>query len=272
MMDIRCSCGCGGVVAIGHGGRPNRFLHGHNRMGIKRGPMPDDVRRKISVTKEGWTDKETALLIEHYPLLYPDELMMLIPRHSIAAIYVKARHLGISKSGDPTLSKSEKLRRALKGRRTGTRNSNSTWTDAEVQLLTDRYKELTSTELSRLMPHNAAAIRTKAQKLGVRKGTKTADPNSSYSKLIAKYPSILTKNRDIQRRRRARLKGAYIEHVDFNVIWDRDGGVCGICGEPVAIEHLSFDHIIPIPLGGDHTESNLRVAQRRCNSKRGNRV
>lgn len=48
----------------------------------------------------------------------------------------------------------------------------------------------------------------------------------------------------------------------------RDAGRCGICGEPVRAEDLSFDHILPVRLGGCHCKDNLRVAHLVCNMRR----
>jgi len=64
-------------------------------------------------------------------------------------------------------------------------------------------------------------------------------------------------------------------------IYERDGHLCQLCNGPVdiALHHhdrmsATLDHIIPqshmlIP---DHSESNLRLAHRGCNSARGDRV
>lgn len=48
-------------------------------------------------------------------------------------------------------------------------------------------------------------------------------------------------------------------------IWERDGRRCGICGEPVALEHLHVDHVTPVCAGGGHGDDNLRATHGRCN-------
>jgi hypothetical protein len=53
---------------------------------------------------------------------------------------------------------------------------------------------------------------------------------------------------------------------------ERDGFICQICGEPVSEDELSLDHIYPKSKGGPHVPENLRVAHKRCNSKKGARV
>lgn len=74
-----------------------------------------------------------------------------------------------------------------------------------------------------------------------------------------------------KQRRRARLAQVYHEPVDPNAIYERDGGICGICGKPVERSAMSLDHIIPVSLGGPHAPHNLRLTHVRCNKARGNR-
>jgi 5-methylcytosine-specific restriction endonuclease McrA len=73
-------------------------------------------------------------------------------------------------------------------------------------------------------------------------------------------------------RRRQRLKdakAAAVGRIDLKAIVARDGGRCHLCGKLVAAADRSFDHLIPLSLGGPHTQDNLRLAHKRCNSKRG---
>lgn len=71
--------------------------------------------------------------------------------------------------------------------------------------------------------------------------------------------------------RRAREKAAFVEAVDRAVLYERDGGVCGICRRPVSRPESSVDHIIPLSKGGEHSYANTRIAHLRCNIARGNR-
>ena len=48
-------------------------------------------------------------------------------------------------------------------------------------------------------------------------------------------------------------------------LWERDGGICGFCGEPVPFGEMDIDHRIPRAAGGTDDEDNLRCAHRRCN-------
>jgi 5-methylcytosine-specific restriction endonuclease McrA len=83
-------------------------------------------------------------------------------------------------------------------------------------------------------------------------------------------------NRDRHRvywmRRRARKAGATVGKVDFNLILERDGWICHICGGLIAREDLSFDHIIPLAKGGLHTNENLSPAHNNCNKGKGARL
>ncbi|HKA97833.1 MAG TPA: HNH endonuclease [Streptosporangiaceae bacterium] len=53
-------------------------------------------------------------------------------------------------------------------------------------------------------------------------------------------------------------------------VWERDGGRCGLCGEPVAYDEMHLDHVVPRIRGGTDSLANLRVTHGRCNNVRGN--
>lgn len=62
-------------------------------------------------------------------------------------------------------------------------------------------------------------------------------------------------------------------------IAERDGWMCGICGDriPKRAKHpdgrsISLDHIIPLSEGGDHLPSNVQVAHLKCNLSKGVRA
>ena len=80
---------------------------------------------------------------------------------------------------------------------------------------------------------------------------------------------------DARHRRRATLKGAYVETVRITDLVERDGWVCGICAEPVDPDlrwpHLmskTIDHVVPIALGGAHAPTNCQIAHLTCNSRK----
>lgn len=77
--------------------------------------------------------------------------------------------------------------------------------------------------------------------------------------------------------RLARLRGVSFESVDVVVLFERDGGICGVCGKRVyknardKMMRPGHDHILPISKGGANTYANSRLVHRRCNVVRGNR-
>lgn len=77
------------------------------------------------------------------------------------------------------------------------------------------------------------------------------------------------KHAEIENRRRARKLAQFVAPVDTPAIRDRDGGLCGICGQSVPVEQQSLDHIIPLSKGGTHEPNNVQLAHRACNSRKG---
>ena len=62
---------------------------------------------------------------------------------------------------------------------------------------------------------------------------------------------------------------AFVEEVDPQVVFERDEGVCGICGGVVERDRFDVDHVIPLALGGEHSYENARLAHVSCNRRRG---
>lgn len=78
---------------------------------------------------------------------------------------------------------------------------------------------------------------------------------------------------DCVARRRARLKAVHVEHVSRLAVFERDGWLCGLCGEsvdPMAAggKRPSLDHILPLCQGGEHSMANVRLAHLSCNQRR----
>lgn len=73
------------------------------------------------------------------------------------------------------------------------------------------------------------------------------------------------KHREQGRRRYARKKGAAIEPVDGQKIFERYNHTCIYCGRK---EDLTLDHVVPLNGGGPHCEDNLVVACQSCNSSK----
>lgn len=88
-------------------------------------------------------------------------------------------------------------------------------------------------------------------------------------------------------RRRANWKKRYAlsrgasraERFEYSEIFERDGWVCGICGDPVdrRLEwpdpmSVSLDHVFPVSKGGEHSRENAQCAHLRCNVRKSNAV
>lgn len=73
--------------------------------------------------------------------------------------------------------------------------------------------------------------------------------------------------------RRARLKGAsVVERVNRAAIFERDRGLCRLCGRPVDPKCFHLDHWIPLARGGHHAAGNVFVAHPRCNIRKRDRL
>lgn len=69
--------------------------------------------------------------------------------------------------------------------------------------------------------------------------------------------------------RRARLIDAFIEAVDPVRVWERDNGVCHICGLPADPARWDMEHVVPLARGGQHCYANVRVSHPVCNYRKG---
>lgn len=74
-----------------------------------------------------------------------------------------------------------------------------------------------------------------------------------------------------QKRRGAR-KGAKAELINRSIVWEEDGGICGICLMPADPNDWHLDHVIPLSRGGSHTYDNVQVSHPWCNLSKGNKL
>jgi len=75
------------------------------------------------------------------------------------------------------------------------------------------------------------------------------------------------------RARYARKHGAFIEHVDPRIVFDRDKGICGICRQLVERSgSWHIDHVIPLSKGGRHAYDNVQLAHASCNCKKRDKI
>lgn len=80
-----------------------------------------------------------------------------------------------------------------------------------------------------------------------------------------------------KRRRTKKAKTAESSSISLPKLYERDKGICWICGEMCDYEadsnsnyYPSIDHVIPIARGGLDKWDNIKLAHRLCNSQRGN--
>ena len=55
-------------------------------------------------------------------------------------------------------------------------------------------------------------------------------------------------------------------NIQFKVL-KRDNQICSECGNPVLVEDIEFDHVIPWSKGGPTEEYNVRLLCKTCNRK-----
>lgn len=67
-------------------------------------------------------------------------------------------------------------------------------------------------------------------------------------------------------RRRLAYNGARFE------IYDRDSGLCHICGRHVPYDEYEIDHIVPVSRGGSSERNNLATSHMRCNRRKAARL
>lgn len=77
----------------------------------------------------------------------------------------------------------------------------------------------------------------------------------------------------------------YDRDITLEALYNRDGGVCALCGKPCDYENYIFDgnifiagnaypsidHIKPLSKGGSHTWNNVQLAHKQCNSIKSNK-
>lgn len=81
------------------------------------------------------------------------------------------------------------------------------------------------------------------------------------------------RNREIHndswQRHRSGLTG---DSITLQELYERDGGICKLCGEPCVIEAGQIEHATPISRGGTHTWDNVQLAHALCNQRKGTKT
>lgn len=73
-------------------------------------------------------------------------------------------------------------------------------------------------------------------------------------------------------RYQARKMGSAADKVNYSAIWERDKGICYLCGQPIDRSDVHFDHVIPLSKGGPHTSDNIRAAHSSCNLRKADKI
>ncbi|WP_437828977.1 HNH endonuclease [Niallia taxi] len=87
------------------------------------------------------------------------------------------------------------------------------------------------------------------------------------------------RKKETQRRRRLKKNGKIDWDISVERLIKRDKGACYLCGEQVDIMlnpnhdlYPSIEHVIPVSKGGTHTWDNVKLAHRKCNYLKSNRL
>lgn len=70
-------------------------------------------------------------------------------------------------------------------------------------------------------------------------------------------------------KRRARIRKAFVEFVDYREVYNESGGLCFYCGKTLNFKDVEFDHYIPIAKGGPHVKNNIKCSCQYCNRSKG---
>lgn len=113
-------------------------------------------------------------------------------------------------------------------------------------------------------------------------GTETDRPKYCCSDCARKADN---KQRD--HRRRMKIRARLIDNdITVEGLYRRDSGVCYLCGGRCNLEdytvrdgafvagdwYPSIDHVVPLAKGGEHSWSNVRLAHRRCNILKSDKI
>lgn len=108
---------------------------------------------------------------------------------------------------------------------------------------------------------------------------------ANREKIRASHKKTREKHKDKVRTRqhnyRVKKRAAFIETIDFRVVFTRDKGVCHICKKITTTEkvngempsnYATIDHEIPINKGGLHCYENVKIACKNCNSAKSDHI
>lgn len=71
---------------------------------------------------------------------------------------------------------------------------------------------------------------------------------------------------------KSKKRSAFVEAVDVAEVYERDMGLCQICGLPVGPGEFHLDHRIPISRGGKHSMLNTQTSHATCNLRKNDKL
>jgi len=83
--------------------------------------------------------------------------------------------------------------------------------------------------------------------------------------LDMKWPSVIARNAQ----EKIKPKGVKLKR---DTLFYRDHGMCAYCEKPLVINEVTYDHVHPQKLGGQHTWENIVAACSACNTRKGHRL
>lgn len=87
--------------------------------------------------------------------------------------------------------------------------------------------------------------------------------------IYLKTDSGLASYRKYTQTRYAKIKKAFVEHINPIDVFNAQGGFCYICKNHFDFKDMELDHVYPIALGGLHEKSNVKMACTTCNRSKG---
>lgn len=118
--------------------------------------------------------------------------------------------------------------------------------------------------------------KTKIEKKCKRCGKEFVTDNLSKNQIYCSQHCADVAWRD---KRRAIKRDVYLEDVTLNYLYERDNGICQICGKKVSLKYnyphkksATIDHIIPLSKGGEHSKRNCQLTHWECNYKKRDKI
>jgi 5-methylcytosine-specific restriction endonuclease McrA len=89
---------------------------------------------------------------------------------------------------------------------------------------------------------------------------------------FATRPDAVQARADRQAVRRARKADLFVEDVSRLEVWNRDNGICRLCGLRADEQDWHLEHLTPLSRGGEHSYANAAVSHPTCNRSKGSKT